>query len=66
MDALDEVKAKARKLQETYPHRTEEIDDLVQLCVDEINNGESRANEIDHLEASLDEIQDWENEEGYE
>lgn len=53
---LTELKAHVAKLITDYPDLEEEMNDSLQLCINEIDEGESVNNEINHCLYHLEEI----------
>lgn len=51
---------RVRNLQYKHPHRTSDIKGFWELCLNEIEQGESIDNEINHLESSLDDLEEEE------
>jgi hypothetical protein len=55
---LEDLKNVVIKATREHPEKSEHILDLYQLCLDEIDNGESVANEVELCFSSIKEITD--------
>ena len=53
---MERVTTKARKIINERPHLRDQVEDLVELCQDEIDSGESVEGEIELCLQSLDEL----------
>lgn len=53
---MEELIEYAEKLKKRCPELIEDIDDIIQLCKDEIEEGGSPTNEIQHAYGALDDL----------
>lgn len=53
---LAQLKIEINRLCENYPDKAEEIQDLYQLCLDEIEQGESTPHEIELCLGGIDDL----------